>query len=256
MSSPEPSSLSQPPRRRIAVVNCNTSTQMTQEIAAGARAVAAPGTEIIGLQPAWGPVSAEGFYDSFITAAAVLDLLGSLPADIDAVVMAGFGEHGREGARELLDIPVVDITEAAAMHAMLLGHRYGVVTTLSRVRGQIQDSLTTAGLAQRCVAIEATDLQVLAVGEDLDRTFEAFVQAGTRAIKAGADVLVLGCAGFTALREELDRALPVPVVDAVSSAVVLAEGLLATGGRTSKASAYAAPLAKARPGWPLLTTAV
>ncbi|MCC2323047.1 aspartate/glutamate racemase family protein [Cellulomonas xiejunii] len=235
---------------RIAVVNCNTSEAMTAEIGEGARAAAAPGTEILALQPSWGPVSAEGFYDSFITAAAVLDLLTTV-RDVDAVVMAGFGEHGREGARELLDVPVVDITEAAAMQALLLGHRYGIVTTLPRVRGQIHDSLVTAGLAARCAAIEATDLPVLAVGQDTDRTIEAFVEAGTRALAAGADVLCLGCAGFTAVRQEVSRALDVPVVDAVTAGVSMAEALVGTGLTTSKVGPYALPLVKTRRGWPV-----
>jgi Asp/Glu/hydantoin racemase len=56
--------------------------------------------------PSWGPESAEGWLDSFLSAAAVLDLLNGLDEPFDALVMAGFGEHGREGAREL--------TEAAA----------------------------------------------------------------------------------------------------------------------------------------------
>jgi allantoin racemase len=234
--------------RRIAVVNCNTSSSMTAEIREGARAVASPGTEILAMQPTWGASSAEGFYDSFVTATAVLELLTRLPADVDAVVMAGFGEHGREGARELLSVPVVDITEAAAMHAMLLGHRYGVVTTLPRVRWQIQDSLATAGLAQRCLGVAATDLGVLEIRADLDRTVAAFVAAAQPLLAAGAEALVLGCAGMTAVREELVRALPVPVVDAVGSGVVVAEGLVATGVGTSKIGSYAYPLPKSRGG--------
>ena len=41
----------------------------------------------------------------------------------DAVIQAGYGEHGREGLQELLDVPVVDITEAAASTAMYLGQK-------------------------------------------------------------------------------------------------------------------------------------
>ncbi|WP_454296099.1 aspartate/glutamate racemase family protein [Salana multivorans] len=237
--------------RRIAVVNCNTSSEMTAQIAAGARSVASPGTTIVPMQPAWGPRSAEGFYDSFISAAAVLDLLATTTEPFDAVVMAGFGEHGREGARELLEVPVVDITEAAAMHAMLLGHRYGIVTTLSRVRGQIHDSLLTAGLASRCVAIEAVDLGVLDVATDLERTVRAFEVAGSRAIASGAEVLCLGCAGFTVVRRLLAERLGVPVVDGVAAGVLLAEGLLAAGTGGSRGGAYARPLVKERPGWPV-----
>ncbi len=224
---------------------------MTKEIADGAREVAAAGTTIVPLQPAWGPESAEGFYDSFITAAAVLDLLTTTTESFDAVVMAGFGEHGREGARELLDIPVVDITEAAAMQAMLLGHRYGVVTTLSRVRGQIHDSLLTAGLAARCAAIEATDLGVLEVTENLDRTVADFAAAGRRALDAGADVLILGCAGFTSVRHRLAQELGVPVVDAVSAGVTTAQALLDAGTPAVNAGPYAPPLVKSMRGWPV-----
>ena len=42
---------------KILVINPNTSTAMTAGIAAAARAVAAPGTEIIATQPSFGPLS-------------------------------------------------------------------------------------------------------------------------------------------------------------------------------------------------------
>lgn len=131
---------------RIVVTNCNTTQEMTEEIVRGARAVAGPGTAVLGLTPRWGPESAEGWLDSYLSAAAVIDLLRTYEGPpYDAVVMAGFGEHGREGVRELVDVPVVDITEAAAHLACLLGRRYGVVTTLERSCGQIEDSLELAG---------------------------------------------------------------------------------------------------------------
>lgn len=224
--------------RRIAVVNCNTSTRMTRKIAEGARRAASTGTEIVAMQPAWGPSAAEGFYDSFQTAAAVLECLRDMTAEVDAVVMAGFGEHGREGARDLLSVPVVDITEAAVMQAMLIGHRYGIVTTVPRAVGLIEDSLLTAGLLQRCAAIEATGLGVLEVGVDHDQTVAAFIRAGGRAISAGADVLVLGCAGFTAVEAALSDALNIAVVDAVGAGVVIAESLLQGGIRLAAARGY------------------
>ena len=87
---------------RIVVTNCNTTEAMTKEIEAGSRAAASPGTEILARTPRWGPESAEGWLDSFLSAAAVLDLLRGLDEPFDAVVLAGFGEHGHEGERELL----------------------------------------------------------------------------------------------------------------------------------------------------------
>ncbi|MFF1713806.1 aspartate/glutamate racemase family protein [Streptomyces sp. NPDC058268] len=230
---------------RIVVTNCNTTRAMTEEIVRGARDAASPGTTITGLTPAWGPESAEGWLDSYLSAAAVLDTLRRHEKPYDAVVMAGFGEHGREGARELLDVPVVDITEAAAHLACLLGRRYGVVTTLDRARGQIEDSLHTAGVAQNCAAVVGTGLGVLDLG-DSEVTVRAFLAAAERARDAGAEVLVLGCAGMTGLQEKVGAALDMPVVDGVAAAVKLAESLVGLGLTTSRAGSYAKPLPKAR----------
>ncbi|VXC51630.1 Hydantoin racemase [Arthrobacter sp. 9AX] len=231
---------------RIAVVNCNTTTSMTEMAAARARLAVGPCTTVVAVTPTWGVESAEGWYDSFISAAAVLHSLENLPPDIDGVVMAGFGEHGREGARQLLDIPVVDITEAAAHLAMLLGRRYGVVTTVSSAVGQIEDSLTTAGLMGHCAAIEDTGLGVLEIDADPTATAEAFVAAGERAIARGAEVICLGCAGMAGLEEYVSGRLPVPVIDGVAAAAALVETLIRQRLGTSKIDSYAAPLRKTR----------
>ncbi|MDQ1124770.1 aspartate/glutamate racemase family protein [Microbacterium trichothecenolyticum] len=235
----------------IVVMNCNTTASMTEAMASTARSVAAPGTVIIGMQPNWGPDSAEGYFDSYLTAAAVLDRMTQLPDDVDAVVMAGFGEHGREGARELLTVPVVDVTEAGAHLALMLGHRYGVVTTLRRAIAQISDSLTTANLLGGCAAIDAADLGVLEIEEDVEATRKAMLVAAHRVIERGAEVIVLGCAGMVGLREYLEEELPVPVIDSIEAATKLAESLVGLGLSTSKYLTYAAPRTKKRPGWPI-----
>ena len=237
----------------IAVMNCNTTASMTARIAAAAGA-AVPGVEILPLQPEWGVPSAESWYDSYLSAAAVLDRLSRPIEPFDALVMAGFGEHGREGARELLAVPVVDITEAGAMQAMLIGHRYGVVTTPERTCPQIEDSLRTAGLLQRCASIVGADVSVLeiagAAGEETAEAAQAEVAAllaaGRRALAAGADVLVLGCAGTAGFEGPLSRELGVPVIEPVAAGVVLAHGLVTLGLRTSKAGPLAAPPVKGR----------
>lgn len=230
---------------RLLVTNCNTTEAMTKEIEAGARAAASLGTEILARTPSWGPESAEGWYDSFLSAAAVLDLLRTCDDEFDAVVLAGFGEHGREGARELLDVPVVDITEAGAHFACLLGRRYGVVTTLDRTCGLIEDSLHTAGVAANCVAVAGTGLGVLDLADE-GRTESALLTAGRRARDAGAEVLVLGCAGMTGLDRRLGAMLGIPVIDGVAAAVRLAESLVALDLSTSRAGSYAKPLPKDR----------
>jgi allantoin racemase len=136
---------------KILVVNANT----TESITGSARSVAAPGTEIVGLTSRFGAASVEGNLESHLTAVGVMDRVLAYPGPFDAVIQTGYGEHGGEGLQELLDVPVVDITEAAASTAMYLGHRYSVVTTLDRTVPLIEDRLL-AGLDRRCASVRST----------------------------------------------------------------------------------------------------
>src|ERR1043165_4337815 len=153
---------------RILVCNVNTTEDMTESIGAQARAVASPGTEIVPLTPAFGPDSCEGNYESYLAAIAVMETVRAYPEPFDAVVQAGYGEHGREGLQELLDVPVVDITEAAASTAQYLGHKYSLVTTLDRAVPLIEDRLKLAGLTDRLASVRASGLAVLDLERDPD----------------------------------------------------------------------------------------
>ena len=237
---------------RLLVVNCNTSRAMTASITDVARSASAPGTTVTGIEPAWGPESAEGYFESYVTAAAVMDAVSTYRGEFDAVIMAGYGEHGREGMRQLLDVPVVDITEASAMLACLVSRRFGVITTLAQAIPGIEDSLSGIGLMSRCSGIRATSLPVTGIAEDPTHTFDALTAAGRELIAGGADSLVLGCAGFAGLDSELEAELGVPVFDSVASAVTLAESLLNLGKTTSAVGPFAAPSSgKAWRGWPV-----
>ncbi|WP_433509327.1 aspartate/glutamate racemase family protein [Nonomuraea sp. CA-143628] len=237
---------------RLLVVNCNTSSEVTATIVTNARAAAGPGTEIIGIQPAWGPESAEGYFESFVSAAAVLDAVATYPEPFDAVVMAGFGEHGREGARQLITQPVVDITEAAAQVASLVSHRFGVVTTMATAIPGIEESLRNSGLGERCTAVVATDVPVVSIHDSGDELVETLSRAAETLLDRGADAIVLGCAGFAGLDQLLEQRLGVPVIDPVASAVVIAQSLVSLGKKTSKKGAFAPPNdAKRWVGWPV-----
>ncbi|MFP5346966.1 MAG: aspartate/glutamate racemase family protein [Actinomycetes bacterium] len=239
---------------RILVVNVNTTTSMTDAIAAQARSVAAEGTEIVGLTPFFGAESVEGNFESYLAAVAVMDRVLAYDEPYDAVVQAGFGEHGREGLQELLEVPVVDITEAAAHTACLLGHKYGIVTSLDRAVPQIEDRLKLAGLDSRCASVRASGLTVLELEENPEAAVAAIVDQAKRAVEDdGAEVLCLGCGGMAGLDEAVQRATGVPVVDGVAAAVVLAESLVRLGLRTSKVRTFAKPRTKKVTGWPIST---
>ena len=236
---------------RILVVNVNTTASMTESIGAQAAAVASPGTEIVPLTPPFGAESVEGNYESYLAAVAVMEAVRAYPDPFDAVIQAGYGEHGREGLQELLDVPVVDITEAAASTAQFLGHRYSVVTTLDRTVPLIEDRLKLAGLADHCASVRASGMSVLELESDEETAVEAIVEQAAQAVERDrAEVICLGCGGMAGLTERVVKRTGVPVVDGVAAAVTIAESLVRLGLSTSKVRTYAAPRPKAIRNWP------
>ncbi|WP_327351890.1 aspartate/glutamate racemase family protein [Streptomyces sp. NBC_01304] len=236
---------------RILVVNVNTTTSITESIGIQAAEAASPGTEIVPLTPEFGAESVEGNYESYLAAVSVMEAVRAYPQPFDAVIQAGYGEHGREGLQELLDVPVVDITEAAASTAQFLGHRYSVVTTLDRTVPLIEDRLRLAGLLDRCASVRASGLPVLALEEDAEAAVKAIVEQAARAVEDDkAEVICLGCGGMAGLAERVTERTGVPVVDGVAAAVTIAESLVRLGLSTSKVRTYAAPRPKTVKNWP------
>ena len=237
---------------RILIVNVNTTESMTEGIGAQARKVAAEGTEIVALTPRFGAESVEGNFESYLAAIGVMDAVMRYDQSYDAVIQAGYGEHGREGLQELLDVPVVDITEAAASTAMFLGHKYSVVTTLDRAVPLIEDRLKLAGLDARCASVRASGMAVLELESDPERAVAAIVdQAAAAVTDDHAEVICLGCGGMAELEAKVRERTGVPVVDGVAAAVTIAESLVRLGLSTSKVRTFAPPRPKRITGFPL-----
>jgi allantoin racemase len=237
---------------RILIVNPNTSAAMTEKIRAAARAVAAPGTEILAVNPADGPVSIEGYYDEVFSVPGLLAEIAKGEAfskgeasGVSAHIIACFDDTGLEAARSLASAPVIGIGEAAFHLASLVAHRFAVVTTLSRSIPAIETNLMKYGLASRCAKVRACEVPVLALD---DPASNASAQISAEIERARhedrAEAIVLGCAGMADLAMRLTEQHGLPVIDGVASAVKLAEACGVLGLKTSKTGAYATPLSK------------
>ena len=227
---------------RILLINANTTTSMTAEMVEAARRVAGVDCEITGSTAEHGIASIDGYHDELVGAAAVAAAIRERAGTYDAAVIACFGDPGLDAARELSDAPVVGIAEASFIAAITLGRRFSVLTTLDRGVPPIEDVVHRHGFRERCASVRASGVSVLEADADPDAAAVALEQIGRLAIRDdGADVLCLGCGGMVGLRERLEERLGVPVVESVPAGIVLAEGLVRCGLRTSKARGYKQP---------------
>src|SRR6202171_6653784 len=170
---------------KILVLNPNTSATMTGEIAAAARVASAAGTEIVALSPRFGTAAIDSAGESYLSAVGVMDVVATMleacAFDYDAVILAGFGEHGKDALQEMLSVAVLDIAECAAHVAHLIVRRFSVITTLSRSIPAIEDRLMLAGLAAHCASIRACGLRTADVDADPAGAVEALVAGGASA---------------------------------------------------------------------------
>src|SRR5258708_8744691 len=166
-----------------------------------------------------------------------------------AHIIACFDDTGLEAARSLASAPVIGIGEAAFHLATMLGHRFSVVTTLSRSIAAIETNLMKYGLAGRCAKVRACEVPVLALDDPASNAVAQISAEIDRAKQEdSAEAIVLGCAGMADLAARLSERHGLPVIDGGASAVKLAEACGALCLKTSKIGAYASPRPKAYRG--------
>lgn len=231
---------------KIKVINPNTTQTMTDKIGAAARAIAAPGTEIVAVSPRMGPVSIESHHDEAFAAVGVVDEVRRGEAEgFDGYVVACFGDPGLLAAREVARGPVLGIAEAAMHAASLVGTGFSIVSMMDRSRPMLEHLVHAYGMAGRCRAIRTTDLPVLELEREGTDARRIIVEECRRALAEDhADCVLLGCAGMSDLFAHITAEIGAPAIDGVTAAVKLVEALVGLGLGTCKTGGLAFPQAK------------
>ncbi|NIY99099.1 MAG: aspartate/glutamate racemase family protein [Rhodobacteraceae bacterium] len=209
----------------ILFINPNSSAHMTESIVAAARE-ALPGVVIEGWTNAEGPVAIQGAEDG---EAAVPGLLALLPAaqaaGARAIVIGCFDDTGLAEARAVARCPVIGIGQAGYHAATLLGARFAVLTTLAVSVPVIAGNIAAQGFAGACTEVRPSGYGVLAVEEGAPQVLADLRKGLAELGAAGAEAVVLGCAGMCTHHAALQEGMPVRVVDGVRAAARLAEAL-------------------------------
>lgn len=212
----------------IYIVNPNSSQHVTEGIDAAVapmRAVCPVPIEARTLKEGPPGIESQAHVDGVV--APLLAHCAALEEEASAFVVACFSDPGLAALREQSARPVLGIAESAVLTAMTLGQRFGIISILSKSIPRHMRYLGAMGVMDRLAADRPLELGVLEL-QDRARTFERLVTVGQELRDgAGADVLILGCAGMTAYRGDLEARLGVPVVEPCQAAAALAIGRVA-----------------------------
>lgn len=212
--------------RSLIVINPNSSQSVTDGIESAINPLRGFGVPIRCLTLAEGPPGIENQRQADLTIAPML-ALAAAQQDAAGFVIACFGDPGLHALRDQTALPVVGIQEAAVMTALSLGQRFGVISILPPSIPRHMRAFGAMGVMDRLAGDRALGLGVLELA-DGSKSLEAMIRTGlTLRDEDGADVLITGCAGMAHLREPLEAATGLPVVEPCQAAVSHALGLIA-----------------------------
>jgi Asp/Glu/hydantoin racemase len=229
----------------LLLLNPNTSTEMTELMLGIGQRAAASGTVLIPRTAPRGVPYISTRTEAQIGGAIALEMLASEHRNVDAAIIAAFGDPGLFAARELFDIPVVGMAEAAMLTACMAGRRFAIVTFARALGPWFEECVRSHGLWERCAGIRMLDSAFRAVSEVGTEKEDLLVELASRAMtEDDADVVIFAGAPLSGLAERVADRIPIPVVDQVVAAVKQAEALLALRLRKPLAGTFRRPAAK------------
>lgn len=227
--------------KKILIINPNTSLEMTQDIRKTILKIKATDIDVDIINPDFGPNTLESYYDYSLASFGCLRFIENTKNNYDGVLIACFGDPGLYAMKEKVEGLVLGIAETSIMIANLLGQKFGILAALDKAVALMTDMVQQYGMNSRCATIEALNLSVEEVEKNKEESIKKLVLIGEKAISKGADVLILGCAGMTGMKEEVEKKLGIPVLDPVECGYQILETLVRNGYSISKKGLYMAP---------------
>jgi len=211
-------------RPRILVINPNSNINVTKGLAEALKPLDfVDGPEIVCTTLTEGPFGIESQSDVDSVAMPLRRLIET-DNSAAAFVIACYSDPGLHVCREGTDRPVFGIAECGVLTAMTRAETFGVIAIAQRsIRRHIR-YLRQMGLMDRLAGERPLNISVAETASGTE-TLAKMIEVG-RALKDedGAGVIVMGCAGMAGLRNQLEDALGLPVIDPTQAAATMALG--------------------------------
>jgi allantoin racemase len=194
---------------RLLVINPNTSTGVSQVIDALVREEVAGAAETQTVTASFGFSYISTRVAVSIAAHAVLDAAAKAigeGARPDAIVLACFGDPGREALAEMTRLPVIGFAEAGLLAAAAMPGTSLVSTNGTVWCEMLGELVLKLGLGDKIAGIRSIE----SVADDA-RSIASFLAMEAKAL--GAERVVLGGAGLIPVLAEVIAAAEVPVLD-------------------------------------------
>lgn len=171
-----------------------------------------------------GPFGIESQLDSDSVVIPLANIVKSRK-DAAAFVIACYSDPGIDACRSITSQPVFGIQESGVLTALSRADLFGVIAisdaSVERHRRYLARMQVLNRLAGEIALNISVDESANGTG-----TYQRLVEVGYQLIKMGAGVIILGCAGMSRHRLNLEAELKIPVIDPTQAAVSMAVGTI------------------------------
>ena len=189
-----------------------------------------------------GPEAIQSEYDEAKAATHILQEVSKThPENYDSIIIYCFSDPGLSGAREISTIPVLGIGESSQLFTMGLADRCGIITTLEQSVPRIRRKIWARGFSKRFPSILPLGIPVLEYDQKEKVARRALDVARHMVEQEGIEALILGCGSLLGVKEQIQEAFAIPVVEPGLVTLKHAEMLIGLGLSHSKKS-YMIPL--------------
>jgi len=233
------------------------SESMTNSMTSAAESVVSSSVQLLPVTASRGFAYISSRAEAQVAGALVLEMLAEHHSEVDAAVIAAFGDPGLQAAREIFDIPVIGMAQAAISVAALLGERFSIVTFSPQMSRWYLDSVESSGLGDKFVSVRTPDSEYLDPLGTQDSMQSALLALIEQAVTLdGADVVILGGAPLAGMAPRLQPSTSAVLIDPIGCAVTLAESMVRITGRSALANRHSKPAAKVASGLPQQLAAI
>lgn len=229
---------------RLLVINPNTSKEMTESIRKTIDRCKDKRADVSVVMSDFGAPSLESFYDYHLASFGCFRLLKDRDKEYDGILIACFGDPGLYALKEISESTVIGMAEASIAMSTLMGQKFGLLVASEKAVPMMKDMVHQYSFDDRLASIETIGLNVLQLEADRALSIQKLTEAGKKSIDHGADVLILGCAGMTGFKNEIEKSLGVPVIDPLECGYKVLEMMVQSNFPISKKGLYKAPYEK------------
>ena len=225
-------------KKRLLLANTNTSAAVTEKIVNEARLHAGPTIEITGANASFGPEIISNRTEMAISTHGLIDLCAAHAEAIDGLIVGMSLDAGVWAAREMLDVPVIGMSEAALSMASLHGNRIGMFV-FGNATQPYREMALAYGYGQNLAAVQALGVTPQEHLADPSRVEARIIEMIQSLAEAGEiDCAILVGAVAAGLPRKLQDRLPVPALEGISCAVLLMEAMLKLNLPPAKAGSF------------------